>query len=182
MADSTGDELDRRIRKLMGAAGDEGPTVMTSLPASTFQGATSHLFERRRWLAMAVVGLLIVGVGALAFGNHNPMRSATPITGTSESAVTTAFTEASASEVPTTPVVTTAPDPITRPFMGPPICASGSAREFLSRGITYRPFALDYQGTMLLQVLAATTDGVAKPFAAVLRVPASNRTSPTPIR
>ena len=37
-----------------------------------------------------------------------------------------------------------------------------------------RDLSLD-RGTMLLQVLAATTDGVAKPFAVVLRAPASNR-------
>ena len=78
-------------------------------------------------------------------------------------------------EVPTTDEATATTDVITRPYIDPAVCGSGAMSEFHGQDLTLFPFALGREQPIPVQVLGAPLDGVAKPFAVVLRLSAGSR-------
>ena len=71
----------------------------------------------------------------------------------------------------TTVVIEPTPELITHPYVDPAVCGSGVKAEYLTAGHPgWVPFAVGPQQTVPLQVFASEKDGVAKPFAVVLRL------------
>jgi hypothetical protein len=83
-----------------------------------------------------------------------------------------------ASEVATSDPTTTLAQPadvITRPYVDPTVCGAGAVSVSESDDLTVFPFGAAREQPIPVQVLAAPVDGVAKPFAVVLRVSADSR-------
>lgn len=81
-------------------------------------------------------------------------------------------------------VVAPTPEFITRPYVDPAVCGSGAKAEYTtSPGSGWVPFAVGPSQMVPLQVFASETDGVAKPFAVVLRLAstANDRSNDHPV-
>ena len=143
---------------------------------------------------MGMLAILVLAVVVAACSNDEADREHCGGVGTSCATTTVGGTASSTTTVPpaaagsTAPVVvstssttspsttsTSPPDVTTRPFVDPKVCGSGEKAVYVSRGTTYIPFAVGFSGAMdtmiPLQVLASSIDGVAKPFAVLLRLP-----------
>jgi hypothetical protein len=88
---------------------------------------------------------------------------------------TTSLTGSSAPQpvIPTTTVPTTAiggHQPIVRPYIDPSVCGAGAAKETDFKDDTWYPFGLAREAPIPLQVIGELVDGVAHPFAVVLRL------------
>jgi len=83
---------------------------------------------------------------------------------------TSSSTSSSTSVLPSTPTPTPTPEVITRPYVDPTRCGPGAKAEFNSQNVTWVPFAVAPPQTVPLQVFASDTNGIAKPFAVVLRL------------
>ena len=124
---------------------------------------------------------IVVGLAAVAtiVAGCTDAHDATPSTPASTGVISSPTTESSPSSTvpPTTsmkPSTTTpTPDVITRPYVDPVVCGPGAKAEHTLQNITLFPFAVSREAPIPLQVLASPTDGVAKPFAVVLRLSAT---------
>jgi hypothetical protein len=80
----------------------------------------------------------------------------------------------STTAVPTTsalpPTTIPAPAVITHPYIDPKVCGPGAKAVYVSQGKTWVPFAVAPTQSTPLQVFASPTNGLAKPFAVVLRL------------
>ena len=128
--------------------------------------------------------LPIAGLATLAIAAAcSDVQQATPSTPPATSAVlqpsTTLAPTTSTTAAPTSsaPPATTIPAPaaITRPYIDPAVCGRGSKTVFVSNDITYVPFTFRQDTPIPLQILAEPSDGVAKPFAVLLRLVDSDR-------
>ena len=140
----------------------------------------------RKWLGvfamvMAMMGCSSSGTGTTSVANGSTVSVSTPSitlapTRTSEVATTARVTITA--EVTTTKETTTtvgSANVITRPYVDPAVCGAGAMSAFRVEDFTLFPFALGREQPIPLQVLATTSDGVAKPFAVVIRLSASSR-------
>ncbi len=118
------------------------------------------LSARRRTtvvLAIAVAGL----VGCSTTEEVQPTTSTSTDFSTSQT------------ETPTPNVPTTAANgrkPIVRPYIDPAVCGAGAATETNFTNDTSYPFAVTREAPIPLQVIAEPVDGIAHPFAVVLRL------------
>lgn len=88
---------------------------------------------------------------------------------------TTSSTDTPAPQLgtPTTTVPTTtieASQPIVRPYIDPTVCGAGAAKQTSFEDETWYPFGLAREAPIPVQVIAEPIDGVAQPFAVVLRL------------
>lgn len=72
---------------------------------------------------------------------------------------------------------------ITRPYIDPTVCGPGSKAEYVTQDAAWLPFAVGVPQPSPLQVFAAPANGVAEPFAVVLRVsePGDRRVNDHPV-
>jgi hypothetical protein len=134
---------------------------------------------------MAFVAMLVAGCSSSKEATTSaPISSVAPVetssgmpaaTATSEVTTTAAVTTTTLEETTTT--LETA-EVIARPYVDPTACGTGAVSVYRSRDLTYFPFAVGREQPIPLQVLAETSDGVAKPFAVVLRLSAGSRDLP----
>lgn len=110
--------------------------------------------------------------------------------GSSTSSVTTAVSSSTARETTTAPTSTTlpsttipAPAVITRPYIDPTVCGPGAKAEYVVHEGSWLPFAVGVPQPSPLQVFASAEDGVAEPFAVVLRIaePGDRRANDHPV-
>lgn len=94
--------------------------------------------------------------------------AAPPSTTTSPTSSPSTVVTASAPATPTTPSSPTA-TLITRPYIDPALCGSGTKSVYTASLSAYFPFATAREVPIPLQVIAEAADGVARPFAVVLR-------------
>ncbi len=83
----------------------------------------------------------------------------------------------------TTTTTTAAAGLITRPYVDPALCGLGAKAVYTSTNVSWMPFSLGPQQTISIQVFGAETDGMAQPFAVVLRLPvtADDRANDHPV-
>ena len=163
MTDPRDEQFDRQVRELLTAAGGDAPAGNVHLPTRRIGAPAAR---GRGWMLAAAVAAVVAGAAVLILRNQGDgpeaHRSPPSTVGSDASTPPTAL-----------PPPTTAgldPDVITRPYLDPARCGNGSKGEYVSTDITYVPFALGVPSPIPLQVLAAPTDGVAKPFAVLLRL------------
>ena len=128
----------------------------------------------RRWLPIAA--LLVVGMGCAS----GKSAATTSVTDSLPASTASAATSPGMNSQPTetaemTTTTNQAADVIMRPFVDPGVCGSGAVAELGSKDVTYFPFAVGREQPIPLQVLAAASDGAAKPFAVVVRLSPSSR-------
>ena len=82
----------------------------------------------------------------------------------------TTSTTAGPTSSTTPPTTIPAPAAIIRPYIDPKACGPGAKATYVSQGKTWVPFAVAPTQSSPLQVFASPTDGVAKPFAVVIRL------------
>jgi hypothetical protein len=123
----------------------------------------------RRSIALASLAALAASCTSSPTATPTTIATTTPATSSTTTTTTTTTT--------TPPTTTTAPAPvvITRPYVDPVKCGSGVKALATFDHITLHPFASGFETPIPLQVLAAPVDGVAKPFAVVLRMSANSR-------
>lgn len=97
----------------------------------------------------------------------------TDVDGTATGQTSTLPTESTT--VPTAPSTTDGTPNISRPYINPSTCASGLRRATVVHDETYFPFAITREAPIPLQVLAQPVDGIAMPFAVVVRLFDSQR-------
>ena len=129
-----------------------------------------HASCMRSRLSVGVLAALAIAVAACS-----DVRDATPSTLSETSvAVQPSTTPAAATATTATPTnsTTTIPAPavITRPYIDPQVCGPGAKAVYVSDQATWVPFAVAPTQSGPLQVFASPTDGVAKPFAVVIRL------------
>lgn len=119
---------------------------------------------------MATVATMTAGCA----GTHDAAPSAPPLTSRTAPAPTQPTAATSSTMLPTSSVLpsttTLTQEVITRPYVDPTLCGPGAKAEYISQDTTWVPFAVAPPQTIPLQVFAAAEDGVAKPFAVVLRL------------
>ena len=128
------------------------------------------------------VGLSLVGLAALATiaagcadAQHAAPGTPPPTSTTAPSSTNSApATSSTTTTTTTTPAPVPAPDVITRPYVDPTVCGPGAKAEYTSRNATWVPFSVGPEQTIPLQVFASPSNGVAKPFAVVLRLAGIN--------
>ena len=102
-------------------------------------------------------------IAATVATSSAPPNSTTGPTSSRSTVVTS-----SAPATPTNPSSPTANE-ITRPYIDPALCGSGTKSVYTASLSAYFPFATAREAPIPLQVIAEAADGVAKPFAVVLR-------------
>ena len=137
----------------------------------------------RKWPGLTAVVMVMMGcssseasIATVATDRLAPIETSSSglgPTNTSDVTTTVAVTAASA-VAPAATTVETA-NVITRPYVDPTVCGTGAVSMFRSQDDTIFPFAVGREQPMPLQVLAQRSEGVAKPFAVVLRFSASSR-------
>ena len=137
-----------------------------------------------KWLGMASVFMIMVGCSSskatttIATAPTAPVASpSSTLAPTTTSEIPTTAADTTTTADATTTTVGTA-NVITRPYVDPTVCGTGAMSVSRSEDLTYFPFAVGRDQPIPLQVLAASSDGVAKPFAVVLRLSASSRDLP----
>jgi hypothetical protein len=127
-----------------------------------------------KWLGVLAVAVGMMGCSSsdkratsVATGSTAPVTSPSGTLATTRSSEVTTIAETTATVSPA--------DVITRPYVDPAVCGNGAKTEFRGQDLTLLPFALGREQPIPLQVLAAPTDGVAKPFAVVVRLSAGSR-------
>jgi len=120
---------------------------------------------------------VVVGVAALAAvtAGCTDTHEATSSTALSSPPPTESAAVTSSTLSPTTsvlPSTTTTPPPelIARPYVDPALCGLGAKAVYAPHDTTWVPFAVAAPQTIPLQVFASPADGVAKPFAVLLRL------------
>jgi hypothetical protein len=134
-----------------------------------------------KWLEAAFVSMIIASCSSSAPTTttvSSPLAtvetaSSEPVETTTSQVTTTAPTTIRTADGTTTTVES--PVVITRPFVDPAVCGSGGVSAFRSQDVTIYPFAVGREQPIPLQVLAQRSDGVAMPFAVVLRFSADRR-------
>ncbi len=126
-------------------------------------------------IRLTVAGLMVLAVTTVACSDDQRAASTTPpATSNGVPPSTTPLPTTSTTSAPTTtsPPSTTLPslEVVTRPCIDPAVCAPGAKAEYVWQGSNWVPFAVGPPQPMPLQVFAQPTDGVAKPFAVVLRL------------
>lgn len=123
----------------------------------------------------------LAAMAALTAGCANTQdaaRSTPPSAATTSPPPTDSTPGTSSTMSPTTSVLpsTTTPTPalITRPYVDPAVCGPGAKAEHTLQNMTWFPFGVSREEPIPLQVFAAPSNGVAKPFAVVLRLSATS--------
>ena len=164
--------------------------------ASRIPGGQSSLVGLRSlWLAFSALAMVAVGcsdsqqgassaavttsTGASSSAPSAPTTSSRVVSTASTTAVPTTSTTTVPSTTATSPMTTATTNLITRPYIDPSVCEAGAVSVYTSNDITYRPFALTREEPIPLQVIAEPSGGLAKPFAVVVRLFASDREFPS---
>ena len=146
----------------------------------------------RRWLRIAGVVMIMTGCSssraattsvatdltvplATPSGALAPTTAATTAAATTTAATTTTTTIATTTTMDRTATTVGTVNVITRPYVDPVVCGSGAVSASQLTDVTVFPFAVGRLQPIPLQVLASSSDGVAKPFAVVLRFTSSSR-------
>ena len=132
-----------------------------------------------RCLAYLAIGVLLTAAAACESGDAStassaPMASETTEVDATATAVASTLPEQATSE-PSAPSTTDAATTITRPYIDPSTCGSGLRRGTAVQDYTLYPFAITHEAPIPLQVIAERVDGIAKPFAVVVRLFVSDR-------
>lgn len=137
---------------------------------------------------LSVAGLTVLAIVTAACSDVQQAAPSTPpatsvavqtSTTPAQTTPTTAAPTSSAPPASTTP----APAVITRPYIDPQVCGAGAKAVYVSDGKMWVPFAVAATQSSPLQVFASPTNGLAKPFAVVLRLsePSDRRVNDHPV-
>ena len=134
---------------------------------------------RRHWMVPVVVFGMLTTLAACESDGASPVSTTTASPQTTDVDGTgteqTSSVTSEPTSVPTTPTTTDAAADITRPYVDPATCASGLRRATAVQDETYFPFAITREAPIPLQVLAEPVDGIAKPYAVIVRLFDSQR-------
>lgn len=135
-----------------------------------------------------VAGLTVLAIVTAACSDGQQTAPSTqPATSVAVQTSTTPAPTTPTTVTPTssTPPASTTPAPaaITRPYIDPQVCGAGARAVYVSNGKMWVPFAVAAPQLSPLQVFASPTNGVAKPFAVVLRLsePSDRRVNDHPV-
>ena len=124
---------------------------------------------------LSVAGLTVLAIVTAACSDGQQAAPSTPPA--TSVAVQTSTTPApttptTVAPMSSTPPATTIPAPaaITRPYIDPQVCGAGAKAVYVSDEKMWVPFAVTAPQSSPLQVFASPTNGVAKPFAVVIRL------------
>jgi hypothetical protein len=133
----------------------------------------------RKWLTIASVVMVMMGCSSSKEASTTIATDPTaPVATPSSTLAPTTTSEVTTTTAEATSTTVEAANVITRPYVDPAVCGSGAMSVYRSEDLTYFPFAVGREEPIPLQVLASSSDGVAKPFAVVLRLSASSRDLP----
>lgn len=142
----------------------------------------THCSLRARWSVAAVTALALATAGCSdGQGAASSTSAGTSAVSPSSIALTSTTPAPASTAVPAT--TDSAAAVITRPYIDPSVCGAGAKAEYVVTDGSWVPFAVAASQPSPLQVFASPTNGVAEPFAVVLRIaePSDRRANDHPV-